>query len=252
MSKYFLIIISCFICTACCAQDDTTLLANWKNYPVPGTIEPLVAGKPCPTEWTVFFRNDTIRVIATKNYKPSELPFKITLQDDLFSSNGNISFLKVDDGYLVGFNNGEFGGNLFWFSPNGKKHYNIMSGGQIVQIIERNSKIYAIQGFQSFGSIINIQKENNVWVAKQHLDLPDGPEIVALDSQQDFIIIASTSMLKVNKTMNICKLIDTAIWSHRANANSIIIKNNIVYVGLFGGVFQYDLNTDKQYWLLNK
>jgi len=54
--------------------------------------------------------------------------------------NEPIDVLEVEDGYLVGFHGGEFGGDLYWFSKNGQKKYKI-SGDNIVQFIKRDSKI---------------------------------------------------------------------------------------------------------------
>jgi hypothetical protein len=166
---------------------------------------------------------------------------------------GKISMLKVDDGYLVGFYRGEWGGSLFWFSKDGKKYYQI-SDDELVQFIKRNGKNYAIQGLahlgMSEGGVIKIEKINGKWKSKEYLKLPTAPDAIALDND-DFIIVTSKSLLKVDNNIKISVLIDRAVWYNGLYPNSIVVKKNIVYAGMRAGVFKYNLTTNKQNWLLN-
>jgi hypothetical protein len=55
------------------------------------------------------------------------------------------AFAAVDDGWLVGFNQGEFGAALYWFSRDGKHSYKI-SDHQVVDFFSLQDDVYAFEG----------------------------------------------------------------------------------------------------------
>ena len=184
---------------------------------------------------------------------------------------GLIDLVKVQDGYLIGFNRGEWGGELYWFSKNGKKRYEI-SGHQIVKFIERDNKIYAIAGlahlWRSNGSVIEIEKKKKKWVAKDFLELPAAPYAIEHDNKNNFVIITSSGLFSIDRKANIDTLsvnIDTlgmnnvhyiqlpfgtrGFWG-LLYPTSMVIHNDVVYVGMRKGVYKFDLITRKEEWLL--
>jgi len=242
-------------------QEDTTFLKNWKNYPVPKDEKTIVKYNSVPNDWFVYFDGDEIRVDDVRykrRSKINELPFKLE------QSNGNIigitppfaevrDVVEVDDGYLAGFNGGEWGGELHWFSKNGKERYKI-SGHQIAQFIKRDNKVYAIEGLShlgmSRGSIIEIEKKHGKWAAKEFLKLPAAPNAVQLDSKDNFIVVTSSSLLSVDKNVKINTLIKNGMWNIYLYPSSMVIQNDVVYIGMRKGVYKFDLTTKKDEWLL--
>ncbi|WCT11735.1 hypothetical protein [Mucilaginibacter jinjuensis] len=205
-------------------------------------------------KWNVFLQNNEVHVINHDLITDSGLiPFKIKLpKDEIKNAHGERSVLKVDDGYLVGFFAGEWGGCLYWFSNDGKQQYKI-SDDEIVQFVKRNNKNYAIQGVahmgMSEGSIIDIERINGKWQASQYLKLPTAAAAIAVDAQDNFVIVTSKSLLKIDTAKSIIPLVEKGIWN-ALYPTSIVIKNNLAYVGMSKGIFKYDLNTGKQEWLL--
>jgi len=86
--------------------------------------------------------------------------------------------VKVSNGWLVGFNYGEFGAALYWFSADGKKN-NKVSGHQVVKFFRRFDGIYAVEGLGHMGlkrgSIIRLSQKGEVWQAEGRVDLGDAP-----------------------------------------------------------------------------
>src|SRR6185437_10770643 len=165
MVKYFSAILICITALSCRSQGSKNLIDNWKNYPVPTNPDTLRKYNYSNTDWAVTLKNGSVFV---SNYNErtqedlSKLPIKVNpTENEKKDIRGKVSFLKVNDGYLVGFYAGEWGGSLFWFSTDGKKHYKV-SDDEIVQFITRSGKNYAIQGLahlsMSEGSIIVIEK----------------------------------------------------------------------------------------------
>ena len=91
----------------------------------------------------------------------------------------------VDDGWLIGFNEGEFGGALYWFSRDGKRSF-VISSDQIVDFFSLADGLYAIEGLAhmsaSRGSILRISrpKQGVPWQARSVLALPYAPYAVTV------------------------------------------------------------------------
>ena len=255
--KHLVIILSFFITTSCYCQDEFSSVSNWQSFAIPLIKDSLEKyGFDLLGEWKVFIKDND--VVATKNryFTLDSLPFKIIpSKDEEHKIGGRQSFLKVDDGYLVGFYRGEWGGNLFWFSDDGKTKYEI-SNHEIVKFIKRNNKIYAIEGLShlgnSRGSIIEIKKTNNQWTTSEYIKLPSAPYGVDVDYKNNFIIITSKSLLAVTPDSKVKFLIKEGIWDYGLYPTSLIIKKNIAFMGMRKGIFKYNLITKKQEWLMPK
>jgi len=248
LNRIFIILI-CLSCFSCHAQVDKSLIDNWKSYAIPTNQDTLRKYNYSQNEWSVFIKDNKVHVTKNRLYHdPSIVPFKINSDEK-----DRLSILKVEDGYLIGFYRGEWGGHLDYFSKNGKDHY-LISGDEIVQFIKKDSKIFAIQGLahmgMSEGSIIKITKENGKWTSKEYLKLPTAPDAIGLDRNKNFIVITSKSLLKVDSNAKINVLIEQGIWYARLYTNSIVIKDDIVYAGMRAGVYKYNLQTGRQEWLL--
>lgn len=241
-------------------KENTTFLKSWESYPIPTDKDTLSKYNHAPNDWVVYFDGDEIRVddIRRRRRNPKmKLPFEIRQSNSNMTNYsaplaGLIDAVEVENGYLVGFNRGEWGGELYWFSKNGKKRYEI-SEHQIVRFIKRDNKIYAIEGLahlmMSEGSIIEIKKENRKWVANEFLKLPTAPYAVQLDSKNNFIVVTSSSLFSIDKEANIDTLVKDGKWG-TLYPSSMIIQNDVVYIGMRKGVYKFDLTTKIAEWLL--
>ncbi len=110
-------------------QNDLTYLKNWSSFPVPVNYDTLYEYSCDKNDWFVYFDGNEVRVDDIRNcqrYPGVDLPFEIKQSNNnVLNVNaplaGLIDASEVDDGYLVGFNRGEWGGELYWFSKNGQK-----------------------------------------------------------------------------------------------------------------------------------
>ena len=246
-----------FFYSSCYSQVDKELISNWKIHPVPTNPDTLQKyNYSFQNECAVFLKNDSVHVYKRREPQDDDLsllPFKFAPgKKEAAKMHGIISLLSVDDGYLVGFDRGEWGGYLYWFSKEGKKHYQV-STDQIVQFIKKSSEVYAIQGLAhmgiSEGSIIKIKKLKNKWISKEYLKLPTAPFAIALHNTS-FIVITSKSLFEITNDNKISTLVETGIWNTGLYPNSIVVSGNKAYAGMRAGVFEYDLLSRKQNWLL--
>lgn len=243
-----------FSCSSCYSQEDMGLIKNWRSYPVPVNQDSLLKYNWTITGQAVYLKDGEIHVGEEKDRMGAkDLPFKVNVNKEDRITVGKVSCLKVDDGLIIGFNHGEWGGSLYWFSPEGEKHYKI-SNDQVIQFIRRDGRNYAIQGLShmtfSEGSIITIDKKNGKWQANTYFKLPDAPNVITTDSAGDFYVITSSRILKVDKDGKATTLLEDGFWSYGLYPNSVVIKENILYAGMRGGVLKYDIKNNKQTWLM--
>lgn len=164
---------------------------------------------------------------------------------------------KVDDGWLIGLNRGEFGAALYWYSNDGKSEYEI-SNDHVIQFMRRNDQIYALQGVThlsySGGTIQKIVKRDGKWESVLAVALPEAPKGADIDSRGDMIVGTSNGLYRVGQHFNIIPLVTNAFWNKEGYLypKSLLIKDDVVYYGMRGGIYQYNLLTKKEEWLVKK
>jgi hypothetical protein len=160
-------------------------------------------------------------------------------------------FAAVDDGWLVGFNHGEFGAALYWFSRDGDRHYRI-SNDHVVTFFKRPDGIYAIEGMAhmgaSCGSVIRVARKtkSSKWQAGRFVRLPFAPDTIAQKRDGNMIIALSDSLVSVTPDAQITTLISDAPWWSLYPSSSIILPDDSkLYLGMRQYVGEVDLTTGK-------
>jgi hypothetical protein len=259
MRNHVLYIILLFhISIVASSQSDFHSIENWKSSKVPTNEDTIYSYSLNDSNWIVYQKNNKVRVremmdTLNRTYLPFKTPVpKSYSKMEEFS--GKRSFIKVDDGYLVAFWRGEFGASLFWFSNDGTTYYKI-NGASAVQFIKRGNEVYAIKGLahlnMSSGSLLKISFENNKWTASKYLELPFAPYAVSLDSNNDFIIVTSDNLIKVNRKKRIKALLKTDFWQGLYPTSSVI-EGEYIYIGMRKGVYKFNLQTKDSEWLYPK
>jgi hypothetical protein len=249
------LIIPLFLFTTAYGQSNSNLVKNWISHTIPTNKDTLDKYNSDMNDWIVGIeKNEVYTFEWTKNYKKDSLPFEIkpSIPEERLIR-GRRFVTAVEDGYLIGFNRGEWGGTLYWFSKDGTKKYKI-SNDQIIQFKIRNKKIYAIEGLShlsiSEGRIIEIKKENGIWTSVEYLKLADAPEALDLDNKNNFVIVTTSSLVLVDTNKKLKVLIAKGIWDYFLYPNSLVIQNENLYIGMRKGIFKYNTKTKKQEWLL--
>lgn len=240
--------------TALCAQLNNSLVKHWKSYPIPQSNQMhLLYTKDFQS---VFLKDGEITTANVYlNIVENELPFEfkpIGYIEEM-TMKGSKSVFKIDNGYLIGFDNGEFGGSLYWFSNNGKQKYKI-SEHNIQQFIMRDGMLFAIEGLCHMGTdtggILLISNVEGKWVAKDYLKLPYAPMAIQLDRNKNLIIATSSALLSIDNQANITVLDDYGKWQPNKHLLSLLIQNDVAYVGMRGGIYRFNLKTKTAEWLL--
>ncbi|EZH75902.1 hypothetical protein ATO12_03675 [Aquimarina atlantica] len=209
------------------------------------------------TEYEVFEDNG-IPSFRSFDYKRLRGPeIKLNLVRDTsnyrdFSSRSRQINVKVSNGYLVGFDTGEFGGSLYWFDNNGIEKYKICSG-RIKNIHKFNESYLVTEGLGHLntnrGQIFEIKLKGEKWVAEKYLELGNVPfASIMIKSKSDLLVLTSKKLLKVTSNKKIIEIIPDGFWGG-LYPNSGLLKDEIAYFGMRNGILKFDINTGKANWL---
>lgn len=169
---------------------------------------------------------------------------------------GASAFARVDDGWLVGFNHGEFGAALFWFSADGQQNYRI-SDHQVVDFFELPDGIHAIEGLahlgMSAGSVIRISRTaaGAQWRADTLARLPFAPYAVSVRKDGSLLITLSDSLVSVGKDRQVVTVHPQPLWSGLYPTSSVLSADEgRLYIGMRQYVVEIDLATKAARYLV--
>lgn len=143
------------------------------------------------------------------------LPFELPEERD---RSGDRHVLRVSDGWIVGFNDGEFGGGLWWFSPLGHDAIrirppadapihpdDIFAAENVLGFVSVDGKSLVLMGLDHLtgrsGRIFRLVRDSIGWALSP---------VAVLDSQPDAWVVERTRMLIVT---------GGGIWTMQANGD---------------------------------
>jgi len=176
---------------------------------------------------------------------------KLSGQHERPAIDGASSFARVDDGWLVGFNHGEWGGALYWYSPDGKNKYKV-SDHQIVDFFSLPNGIHAIEGMAHLsinrGSIIRIARSepHSHWKAITVTSLFAKPYAISMHRDNAMLITLSNSLISVDTDYNISILLHDPPWGNLFPNSSVLSSDQQkLYIGMRQFVGEFDIPTKK-------
>ena len=160
--------------------------------------------------------------------------------------------LKGSNGWIVGFNHGEFIGNLYWFDDKGSIHKKIYEGN-VSDIFAVNGEIYAIEplgGSIDIGAIIKIQQTNYNWEVIELCEFNTNP-FCSVFTNNKFLIINSKGIIEISNDCEFKNLVKyKRAWWTTLYPNSVVVQDNYIYIGMRAGVLKIDSNDfNRQEWL---
>jgi hypothetical protein len=160
----------------------------------------------------------------------------------------------VNDGWLVGFNEGEFGAALYWFSNDGSRKYKI-SDDQVVDFMATPTGIIAIQGLAHLGlgegSVVELAKnpDTGCWVSKERKSLPQAPESFVRSKDGDLFIALSDSLALLTPDNKLEVLVQSTDWV-RPDTLVTSADESKIYIGTWQYVCEYDMQTKNFRYLI--
>lgn len=232
-------------------EEYTRVLKEWITVPMPKFEEGVkeaawYAANYSNHEWEVYLDDG---IICAREYNPKkeiigEKPqFKIP---DSKQARGRKYTLHATDGWLIGYNAGEWGGSLWRFSEDGAKKYKI-SDDQINGFLQTSHGIYGLEGLAhlgiSKGGIVKIikNKKTNRWGSELFAKLHEAPDAVALDKDGSMIVVTTSGLVRVSSVGKVEILVkDTDWWGFYPNS-IVLDSSGTAYIGMRQGVAKISL-----------
>lgn len=168
---------------------------------------------------------------------------------------GGQAYLPTDDGWLVAFNQGEFGAALYWYGKEGKTSYKV-SDHQVEAFVSNTKGIFAVEGLAHLvtnrGSIIRISRAHKAssWRAETFAELSSAPRAAASTKDGTLYVVLSDGILTVTPKGDMTPLIHGDLWLGGA-ANSALLSpdESTLYVGMTQFVLEVNLRSRQHRYL---
>ena len=217
-------------------------LSNWKMDTLP-IGERGNRANHSKNDWK-FVLKDNKWIIIQNDYKKATgdtLPFSAEfVAKNLKEIKGYSSVKKISNGYLIGLDNGEFGGSLHFVNSSGLTEYEIAGYLNIRNIFVYKSKIFATEGLAHLGGqrgqIIEIYKQRK-WKYKTFSKLIEAPRLIA-DYKNEKIIVTSQYILKFDSDLKVEQILKSPFYWGMLYPSSILFDNNDIYLAMRQGVLK--------------
>ena len=176
---------------------------GWVVYPSP-SADDFSCAAHSKRSWEVSREGKTIEVRLRQWRRDNPLPFAIASEEGISGINGARHIEKVTDGWLVGFDAGEFGGSLWWFSSEGESREQLWDDN-VVGFTRDASGILALTGLSHLGSdygkVLGVEKaQEGDWKAEALADLGAAPRTFTSESPESLLVVTTDGLVRVERT----------------------------------------------------
>ncbi len=203
-------------------------------------------------EWHVILINDILSIEPDDyRYYYDSLPFEIKETDAVDGLSGARKTIEVNNGWIVSYDAGEFGGGLWWFSSDGLKKKHLA-----YEKVTAFFKTYlGLIGIGRKNILLLNQDINQEWFSENFLSFRGSETCPAVaETDSTILIVKNLSLIRVYLSKKY-EIIHRNITWGGLYPNSIVIKSNgEIYIGMRHAVSclypSEEGYTEK--WLVNK
>jgi len=147
---------------------------------------------------------------------------------------GSRSLLRTADGWLVGFDAGEFGGGLWWFNNEGDANRRLLSEN-VHSILQTANGVFVLVGLAHLsldnGKIYQFTETGEEVKVTLLADLGGSPEAVTVDPEGRIVIATPKSVLAFDYSGNVHKLYTSG--EDLTYPTSVVVdEHGDIYVGM--------------------
>jgi hypothetical protein len=201
-------------------------------------------------EWRVFIdRGEILAQLASEPHQDTRERPTFQPEVDIFVARPETAVQRVNDGWLVGFNDGEWGGALYWFSLDGKRNYKI-SDHRVVDFFTGLDGVYAIEGLAHMdyvrGAVIRIARADpdDHWRASIVANVPDAPCTVSVRRDGTAFITTPSSIDALSRDGKLTTLLQDPWW-YRPTSSVLSPDEQKLYLGMWYFVAEFEISTKK-------
>lgn len=241
----FLLFQGCCLLSACSsvlAQNlNSTLPEGWVRYPMPRRdSETLYCANQSDREWQVADDNGDLQIsLKTGLYHHDPLPPEITVEQlpPLLSGEGDRHVVAVDNGWLVGRDAGEWGGDLVWFSTDGTQTEVLVRENVRGFARWRQGEVLVLAGLShlglSYGKVLQIVSDEPMEPPQviEWLFLEETPTHAVTESEEALLLLTSQGLIRLASSGETVPVTQTDYsWLY---PNSMVrLPNGDIYIGM--------------------
>jgi hypothetical protein len=188
------------------------LPAGWVARPIPATRDrEWTCANWSEDEWLVSAAAGHLEITRAPSVRRVvALPFEPLLAPDEDSMRRPTVVHAVPGGYLVGYDRGEFGGGLFWFSADGRKHARLAPPAaarakwfpeNVHAIAAHDGTYFVFQGVSHLslrlGRVLKVRPSRNRWVVAVLVALDATPEVVLEERSGNWLVASTDGVSRV-------------------------------------------------------
>ncbi|GHV58233.1 hypothetical protein AGMMS49579_25360 [Spirochaetia bacterium] len=155
-------------------------------------------------------------------------------------------FLEVDNGEIIGINNGEWGGKLVF--KNNDCEYDIINEN-VCGIFKYKNEIYILtglaHGWSQYGKIIKLKIIDNKYTIDYVIEIDKEPQTFKI--YNDIVYILTFDGLITFDGNNVVELFREQNWAHLTSYSTLFISDKIIGIGLWGCIVIIENNNIKAY-----
>jgi hypothetical protein len=212
--------------------------AGWVPYEFKAGTEKAVLGCAAfsEREWQVASEGDRLKISAyRRGFVEDPLPFDIEPGKAAEGLAGDRHAKRVNDGWLVGFDAGEFGGALWWFSADGGARKRLASEN-VAALADSPKGVLALVGLAHMGSdrgrvLLVGEGPDGDRPLETIADLGSAPTAFAQESADSLVVVTHKRFLRVKSSGEVEPLLAPEV--HFPYANSLALsKSGVIHVGM--------------------
>jgi hypothetical protein len=178
--------------------------AGWVLYTFPDNPDSrvLLCAGFSNREWQVSPEGDGVKISSYPGGGIQDpLPFDIQPQNAAAGLAGDRHVMRVNDGWLVGFDAGEFGGALWWFSVDGSKRRKLAEDN-VAGFADSSVGVLALVGLAhmgtDYGKVLLVHEGNGGNRQVESIaDLGSAPTAFAMESADSLIVATYDKIVRV-------------------------------------------------------
>jgi hypothetical protein len=181
----------------------------------------------------VSLEEGSVRISTPPDKEPEQVPLPqhLKLSKEMI---GSRSLLRTADGWLVGFDGGEFGGGLWWFNSEGDENQKLLSEN-VHAIYHTRDGVFVLVGLAHLslnsGKIYEFTETAEGVRVTRVADLVGSPEASTVDSDGRFVVATPRSVVAVDRGRNVRELYKSG--EDLTYPTSVVVDaNGDIFVGM--------------------
>lgn len=209
---------------------------GWVAYSKP-TEDELRCANYSKFEWRVSLDNKGDLQIRSDGIRDHQdpLPPQIRSRNVAVGSKEDRHVIRVNDGWLVGMDIGEFGGGLWWFSDNGKRNKKL-SSENVVGFAATSKGVLVFVGLSHMsldnGNVLRfVEKTGGDQKLEVLANLSSAPKAIATESPDVVIVLTGDGLVRVTSSGEIANLFNTEYGLLYPNSMTLS-SSGVIHIGM--------------------